>query len=60
MDPVYLNLRDLYSYEIWVLEKVVQMEVGLEGGSLAVQGDSAAIGDVVALYSCLKRADIIY
>ena len=59
MDPVYLNLRNLYSYEIWVLEKVVHMEVGLEGGSLAVEGESAAVGDVVTSYSCLKRTDII-
>ena len=50
MDPVSVHLKDLDSGEIRVLEQVVHLEVGAEGGPLAIQGNSVAVGDVTASY----------
>ena len=50
MDLLYVHLKDLDNGEIRVLEQVVQIVVGAEGGPLEIQGDSAAIGDMITSY----------
>ena len=53
MDLVSVHLKYLDSWEIRVLEKVVHLEIGVEGVSLDVQGDGAAVGYVSASYGRL-------
>ena len=47
---VSVQLKDLGSGDIRVIEQVVDMDVGAEGGLLAVDGDCAAIGYMAAPY----------
>ena len=58
-DPVSVHLKNIDSWYIRVLEQVAQLEVGTEGGLLDAQGDGAAVGDVVALYGRLQKAEIM-
>ena len=37
---------------------MVDLQFGSEGGLLGVEGDSLAVGDVVAAYGCLRSADM--
>ena len=58
MEPVSVCLKNLDSWEIQVLDQVVQMEFDTERGPLAIKGNYATVGDVVTFYVRLQRAYI--
>ena len=58
MNPVAVHLKDIDRGEVRVLKKVVELQVGAEGGPLGVEGDDLDIGDVAVMHGCLCSADI--
>ena len=44
MNPVDLNIQDIYIGYIWVLNQVVELQVGVEGVPLGVEGDVTTVG----------------
>ena len=57
-DTVSMHLKYLDRGYDLVLNQVVKLQIGAEGGPLGVEGHSPAVGDVTAVYRCLCRADI--
>ena len=57
-DPLSVHLKGIDSGDIWFLKKLVQLEVGAEGGTLAIEGDCTAVGYMTALYRFLQTAEI--
>ena len=45
-DPVSINLKDLDRGEYLVFNQVVDLQVRAEGGTLVVEGESPAVGNV--------------
>ena len=58
MHLVAIHLKDIDRIEVQVLNQVVEMQVGAEGGPLGVEGDGPAFGDVAAAHGCLRSAEI--
>ena len=58
MHLVAIHLKDIDRIEVQVLNQVVEMQVGAEGGPLGVEGDGPAVGDVAAAHGCLRITEI--
>ena len=59
MNPVELNLQDIYIGDIWVLKQVVELQVGAEGVPLGLEGDGTTVGDfLLRVDACVGRRSL--
>ena len=56
--PVSIHLKDFDGWERIVLQAVVELEVGTEGGPLVVEGVGTGGRYVTSANCCLRRAEI--
>ena len=55
---VAVHLEYIEMWEVWVFKKVVDLQVGGEGGPLGVEGDGPVVGDFAAAHGCLRSVEI--
>ena len=58
MNPVSIHLKDLDRGEFWFFKQVIDLQVGVEGGTLGVESDSSDVKYVAAAHGCLLSAEV--